>query len=212
MRYYNTIMIMFGFATSSLKEDDTVTKDRIKGLRMSSAHHIGALLNRHRSQWPVESMPMAFMQYSTLSLFTLLDDLHNKQNQASFVENLIALRALARRWQMAKGMLRLVQLTAIKQESPLPDESTILFRDFELDTWTAEDRELFSSQYPNFAVVMQQRADNSAVNDVDLDWLLEEWDNLTVVGRTPEDDRGGSSDNSPTGGIEVKTETGSASI
>jgi hypothetical protein len=205
MRYYNTIMVMFGFATATLEEDDTATKERIKMLRMSSAYHIGALLNFYRSQWPVEGMPMAFMQYSTLSLFTLLDDLHDKQNQLSFIENLTALRALARRWQMAKGMLRLVQLTAIKQETPLPDESAILFKDFEVDTWTAEDRESFSSHYPNFALVMKQRAEDAAVSDVDLDLLIGEWDSLTLT-------KGASEDGGPEGELEEKAETASASI
>jgi hypothetical protein len=191
MRYYNTIMVMFGLVTSHVEENDTATKDRIKRLRMSSAYHIGALLNLHRSQWPVERMPMAFMQYSTLALFTLLDDLEDEQNQTSFVENLIALRALARRWQMAKGMLRLVQLTAIKHDAPLPKESAILFEDFEAETWHTEDRDRFSSHYPNFAVSIQKQSEGGSMNEVDLDRLLEEWDGLALSGRTPEDDREG---------------------
>jgi len=205
-------MVMFGFVTPTLKDDDTVTKDRIKRLRMSSAYHIGAMLNRHRSQWPVECMPMTFMQYSTLSLFTLLDDLNDEQNQVSFVENLIALRALARRWQLAKGMLRLVQLTAIKQDAPLPKESAILLQDFETETWNTEDRDRFSSHYPNFSVSIQNH-DETSVNEVDLDMLLEKWDNLTVSAEIPGEnsgkngvDRGGSSD-SQDDGINVEKGT-----
>lgn len=141
---------------------------------------------------------MAMMQYSTLALFTLLEALDDKQNQVSFVENLIALRALARRWQMAKGMLRLVQLTAIKQEAQLPPESDILLKDFETD-WSTNDRKSFSSHYPNFSVAIQQQGDDGLIDDVELDLLLEEWDNLAVSASEPKEDtsnqsRGTSSD------------------
>lgn len=184
MRYHNTIMVMFGIASTLADADDTETQNRLNRQRMSSACHIGTLMNLYRSLWPVERMPMGLMQYSTLALFTLLEGLDDKQNQVSFVENLIALRALARRWQMAKGMLRLVQLTAIKQEAQLPAESHVLLRDFETE-WSTDDRKSFSSHYPNFNVALQQQ-NNGGVDDIELDLLLEEWDNLAVSERTPE--------------------------
>lgn len=118
MRYYNAILIMLGFIVPTVKGHDTGTQERIKSIRMSAAHSIGTILNRLRSNWPIECIPMATMQYATIALFTLLDDMDDERNKSIFVEILITLRALARRWQFAKGMLRLVQLTAIKQEVP----------------------------------------------------------------------------------------------
>lgn len=191
MRYHNTVMVMSGIVSTSIGENDTETKSRINNQRMSSARQIGTLLSQYRSTWPTERMPMGMMQYSTLALFTLLEGLDEKQNQVSFVENLIALRALARRWQMAKGMLRLVQLTAIKQEVQLPPESEILLKDFETD-WSTNDRKSFSSHYPNFSVAIQQQSDDS-IDDVELDLLLEEWDNLAVSAGTSENDTSGQS-------------------
>lgn len=179
-------MVMFGFVTTCTEENDTATKDRVTRIRMSSAYHIGAMLNQYRSKWPVERMPMALMQYSTLALFTLLDDQKDERNQVAFTENLLCLSAMARRWQMAKGMLRLVQLTAIKQEVKLPAESEILLKGFEAECWNTDDRERFSSHYPNFALAIQQNT-NGPVEDVELDQLLEEWDNLTMSGETPEE-------------------------
>ncbi|KAK9857273.1 hypothetical protein MYU51_020547 [Penicillium brevicompactum] len=202
MRYHNTVMVMSGIVSTSIGENDTETKTRINNQRMSSARQVGTLLSQYRSTWPTECMPMGMMQYSTLALFTLLEGLDEKQNQVSFVENLIALRALARRWQMAKGMLRLVQLTAIKQEVQLPPESDILLKDFETD-WSTNDRKSFSSHYPNFSVAIQQQNDDS-IDDVELDLLLEEWDNLAVSAETSENDTSGQSRG---GSSETKTST-----
>lgn len=192
-------MVMFGFVSTCIEENDTATKDRVTRIRMSSAYQIGAMIKEYRSKWPVERMPMALMQYSTLALFTLLEDQNDERNQVAFMENLICLCAMARRWQMAKGMLRLVQLTAIKQEVKLPAESEVLLKGFETECWTTDDRERFSSHYPNFALAIQQNS-NGPVEDVELDQLLEEWDNLTMSEETPEDNSsnpngGESSDN-----------------
>jgi hypothetical protein len=74
-------------------------------------------------------MPMAAMQYATIAIFTLFEDLDLVQNQKAFTDAVITLRALAGRWQFAKGLLRLVQLTTLKQETSLPGETGAILRD-----------------------------------------------------------------------------------
>lgn len=179
---------MFGFITPSLQESDPATKERIKSLRMSSAHQIGTILNRLRSHWPIECIPMASMQYATIALFTLLDDMEDEQNKIIFVDLLMTLRALARRWPLAKGMLRLVQLTAIRQGIPLPRETMVLFKDFETEMWKTGDRERFSSLYPNFAVSVNQRGVCEGADEVEMDRFLDEWDNLDLSGKCSDDE------------------------
>jgi hypothetical protein len=129
MRYHHAILVMFGFITPLVKESESITKERIKNLRASSARHIGTILNQFRSLWPVECMPMAAMQYATIAIFTLFEDLDLVQNQKAFTDAVITLRALAGRWQFAKGLLRLVQLTTLKQETSLPGETGAILRD-----------------------------------------------------------------------------------
>jgi hypothetical protein len=120
---------MFGFVTPIIKEGESTTKDRIKSLRTSSARHIGTMLSQFRSLWPVKCMPMTAMRYATIALLTLFEDLDDVQNQRAFTDIVIILRALASRWQFAKGLLRLVQLTTLKQDTSLPGGTVAMLRD-----------------------------------------------------------------------------------
>jgi hypothetical protein len=121
-----------------------------------------------------------------MALFALLGSLEHEEERKSFTDILISLRALARRWQLAKGMLRLIQLTAMKQEAKLPAEAQILLRDFEEELWSASDRQRFSSLYPNFAVSTEfKEGMGAAADDAELDRLLDEWDNLTLSKKVP---------------------------
>ncbi|KAJ5123268.1 hypothetical protein N7448_009365 [Penicillium atrosanguineum] len=188
MRYHNAILVMYGFIQPSLKQSESAAKDRIKILRLATARAISAILNQFRSLWPLEYVPMNSMQYATVALFTLLEDLEDQQNKKVFGDILTALRALSRRWQLAKGMLRLVQLTAIKEEVNLPNEAQILFTDFEAELWKADDREQFSSLYPNFAVSINQGKSDQSVDGAELDRFLDEWDKLALSEREGESD------------------------
>ncbi|KAJ5298495.1 uncharacterized protein N7443_006615 [Penicillium atrosanguineum] len=188
MRYHNAILVMYGFIQPSLKQSESAAKDRIKILRLATARAISAILNQFRSLWPLEYVPMNSMQYATVALFTLLEDLEDQQNKKVFGDILTALRALSRRWQLAKGMLRLVQLTAIKEEVNLPNEAQILFTDFEAELWKADDREQFSSLYPNFAVSINQGKSDLSVDGAELDRFLDEWDKLALSEREGESD------------------------
>lgn len=184
MRYDTTILIMFGFVAAHTKSDVKsesypAVRSDINTLRFSSARRICTFLNRFRSLWPLEYMPMSYMQWVTVALFTLLEDLADAENREAFVNLSIFLRALARRWQLAKGMLRLIQITAAKMEVDLPPESKSLFKDFEAELWKTDDLDRFSSLYPNFAVSIH-RDGMGSLEKVELDQFLREWDKLAL--------------------------------
>ncbi|KAJ5986493.1 hypothetical protein N7451_010858 [Penicillium sp. IBT 35674x] len=181
MRYYTIILVMFGFVEANLTEGDLGSKSYIKALKLDAAHHIGTLINIFRLEWAVECVPGTLMQYCAVAMFTLLENLDDAQNKQVFVECFIVLRALARRWQLAKGILRLIQLTAMKLEAALPTETKILFKDFEADLWKVEDSGKFSSLYPNFSVaVNQQKGSESYQEEAELDRFLASWDNINL--------------------------------
>lgn len=180
MRYYTIILVMYGFVESSVK-GDPATNSHIKALQLDAAHNIGTLISRFRIDWPVECVPGTARQYCSVAMFTLLENLDDVQNKEAFVNCFIVLRALARRWQLAKGILRLIQLTAIKTEAVLPMETQILFKNFEDDLWKVEDPGRFSSLYPNFAVAVNQRKGSERHSDeAELDRILASWDNLSL--------------------------------
>ncbi|KAJ5552592.1 hypothetical protein N7494_001970 [Penicillium frequentans] len=177
----NAFHLMFGFVEANVTEGDLESKSRIKALKLDAAHNIGTLINLFRLEWPAECVPGTAMQYCSVAMFTLLENLDDAQNKQAFIECFIVLRALARRWQLAKGILRLIQLTAMKMEAALPMETEILFKDFEADLWKVEDSGKFSSLYPNFSVaVNQQKGSERYQEEAELDRFLASWDNINL--------------------------------
>lgn len=58
-----------------------------------------------------------------------------------------------------------------------------IFKDFDEVVWAKEDKEKFSSLYPNFAVTVQ----DESVGEAELDDFLEQWDTLALgEGGTPD--------------------------
>lgn len=141
MRYYAAIQLIHGFIRRDSDVDDfsRESKNRAEHLRLSAAHNIRSLANLHRTKWPIDYTPLTCMQWVAVALFTLLEDLKNSESSAAFIDLCIILRAMARRWQLAKGMLRLVQLTATGLNVALPQGTEILFRDFEAELWKTSD-------------------------------------------------------------------------
>lgn len=181
MRYYTIILVIFGFVEANGTECGPESKSRIKALKLDAAHNIGTLINLFRLEWPAECVPGTAMQWCAVAMFTLLEKLDDARNKQAFVECFIVLRALARRWQLAKGILRLIQLTAMKMEAALPTDIEILFKDFEADLWQVEDSGKFSSLYPNFSVaVNQHKGSDRYQEEAELDRYLASWDNIKL--------------------------------
>ena len=181
MRYHLVILVMFGFIEPCVKESDPLMKGRVKELRINSAQAIGTLLARFRLLWPMNCVPPTALQYCTVAMFTLLENLDKEQNKQAFMEAFIVLRALARQWQLGKGIIRLIQLTCKKKEVTLPEEAQDFFRDFEAELWKAGESGRFKSLYPNFSVaVNQEQGPGRHTDEAELDRILESWDKLDL--------------------------------
>lgn len=117
------------------------------------------LMNTYRSNWRrIEYQPVEYMQITTVCLFVLLEDLNAPGSSQAFVELLVIARSMARRFQLARGILRLVQLSAREQNIVLPEEAQQLYKDFELEWFRTGGAEQFSSSYPNFSLSMRSLA------------------------------------------------------
>lgn len=166
----------------SIAADFQVYVARAKSLCVNAAVEIAMLMDKYRRDWTCDRMPMIFCQTSSVALFVLLDDLNGPVNTTAFVTLWTALRAMAPRWTLVKGVLRLVQLTAAKLQVCLPAEAEELFRDFE-QTWS-RDKQEFASQYPNYT--MSIKRDSPEEDDISLGYLLAKWDTLSINPATPE--------------------------
>ena len=119
---------------------------------------------------------VTYIQWTTGSLFTLLEDLDDPMNREAFASLSIVAKVASRRWPLGKGMLRAVQVTARKMEVSLPHELDALYSDFEKQSWGQKDRRELSSSYPNFAVSIG----SVQTDEVELDKFLEKWDALDI--------------------------------
>lgn len=120
---------------------------------ISSVLTVRDLIHVHRAKWPrLEHLPLEYTQVITVSLFTLLEDLETVLSRQAFVDLVVLARSMARRCQLARGMLRLIQLTARQEKITLPEEVRAILQDFEVEWYRGRDVDKFSSYYPNFVV------------------------------------------------------------
>lgn len=172
-------MMVFGFA-KNIADDKGILDSKFHKFAadtcLQSAQKIASLMNIHRSSWGVDLFVVTYIQWTTVSLFTLLEDLDDPLNREAFTSLSVVAKVASRRWPLGKGMLRAIQVTARKMEVSLPPEIDVLFSDFEKQSWGAKDRRELSSSYPNFAVSIG----SVQTDEVELDKFLEKWDALDI--------------------------------
>ncbi|KAH8429008.1 uncharacterized protein LDX57_006679 [Aspergillus melleus] len=179
MYYHNALITVHGLAKTSKdnandeKEAEPSDTNSQKAI-LWSARRIAKLMQQHRDSWGIDIFPASHIQWVTISLYTLLEDLETPESVDAFIILCIAAKAASRRWALAKAMLRGIQLTARKLAITLPPETDALFMDFETCDWSQKDRDGLSSLYPNFAL----RADGN--EQAELDRFLERWDALGI--------------------------------
>ncbi|KAJ5325685.1 uncharacterized protein N7506_008787 [Penicillium brevicompactum] len=190
MNYHTTIQTIFGYLKgvstsadvieSELAQLDTV-RQQAREICLISARKCAGIVDQQRGSWGLDYMPPTNIHWFTVSMYTLLEDLSDDANRRAFISLTIAAKAASHRWVLAKGMLRLVQLTSIQTGVSLPPETDALFSDFEARVWTSQDRRALSSQYPHFTHSMKR----GEVGEVELDAFLEKFDDLHIA-RTSE--------------------------
>lgn len=135
---------------------------------VQSAFETSRLFSTYRATWGSALVCEAAIQWVAVALFTLLsENLHETRFKLAFLDLCVLARSLARRWPFAKGVLRLVQLTAIKTQEKvesrvLPHEAEEILEEFETQLWQGTGgsainiRRQFSSFYPNLVEVIRR--------------------------------------------------------
>ncbi|PWY90602.1 C6 transcription factor [Aspergillus sclerotioniger CBS 115572] len=197
MFYHTTVMQIFGFLRSNKEISlEAGLAGYARELCLSSARRVAALLGVHRDKWGIDRMAPSTIQWCSIGMFTLMESLDTTANRNAFIELCIIARAFSRRFPLAKGILRMIQLSANQTQVVLPEETDALFTDFETLAWKERDAQEFSSFYPHFTTVVRQGS--ARKDDVDMDQFLTKWDTLSISQsrRDPaasEDDAKGSS-------------------
>ncbi|KAL2871628.1 uncharacterized protein BJX67DRAFT_342731 [Aspergillus lucknowensis] len=182
--YHTTIIQLFWFYQSyntSIHDHETAAAAR--EITYANARRIVQLLRIHRMRWGIDRMAPCTIQWVTTALFSLLEALDSAENRTAFTELCTLARAFSRRYPLAKGIMRMLQLTANQLNVALPEETNALFSSFAAESWTEKDREAFSSFYPHYASVIQNGPIRQ--DDLALDRFLQKWDRLTISGDAP---------------------------
>ncbi|RMJ28952.1 Transcription factor [Aspergillus sp. HF37] len=137
LRYHILIMTIFGFLKRPADSEPSglTSANHAQERCVLSAREVTWLIETFRSRWRLYLLPVSFTQHTTISLFTLLEALDDNDNRTAFVQLCIVSRSFARRWAVAKGMLRLVQLSAKQMGVDLPPEASTLFESVESKVW-----------------------------------------------------------------------------
>ncbi|KAB8068205.1 hypothetical protein BDV29DRAFT_184942 [Aspergillus leporis] len=189
--YHTTVMQIFGFLRSNSGTAlDADTAKNAQDLCLSNARRIAYILGIHREKWGIDRMAPSTVQWTSISLFTLLEALDAPENRKAFIELCIFARAISRRFALGKGIMRMIQVTASQAQVSLPEETDALFLDFETQTWRDKDSQAFSSFYPHFSTVIRQG--KARETDISMDRFLEKWDGLSI-GDKPKDPSPGTS-------------------
>ncbi|KAL3466872.1 hypothetical protein BJX64DRAFT_249196 [Aspergillus heterothallicus] len=179
--YHTTVIQLFWFFQSHHSSD--LNPEAFASARATThlnARRIAQLISIHRVRWGIDRMPPSNLQWITIGLFALLGALDSPENRTAFTELCTLSRAFSRRFPLAKGILRMLQLTAKQTDIKFPEETDALFSAFTNETWTDKDRESFSSLYPHLISVINNGPNRR--EDGSLDQFLQRWDEMALVG------------------------------
>lgn len=182
MKYHTIIQTVFGvlkgLPIDKDKDLDVEWEEEIRqGARrrcVESAREVARLIYTHGESWSLERVAPVNIHWITVSMFTLLPYLDDIENQMALDKLTVASRGISRSWSLARGMLRLLQVTAKQMEVKLPYATETTLDDFELKDWGADESKNLSSQYPNFANSTRR----GEVDEVELDKFLAKFDEL----------------------------------
>lgn len=158
-------------------EWETSVRQHAQQRCLDSARESAKLVNLTRDLWGLENVPPMNVHWTTVSLLNMLAGLGDKDNWEPFVTLCIAAKAHANHWGIGRATLRLVQVTAKQMGVDLPPETEALFKEFETKVWSAEDRKVISSQYPNYARPIKR----GEMDENELDAFLDKFDDLYVA-------------------------------
>ncbi|KAH8691609.1 hypothetical protein BGW36DRAFT_305078 [Talaromyces proteolyticus] len=183
MYYHSIIITIYAFLKTAPPDADSHMlgwAEQSRQMCLSSAHAINQLIEIQQSSSRSDPGPVVNAQWITIALCILMEDLQNPDNHKAFMNLCKAHGYFAQRLPLAKGMVRMVQLTAQRMDRPLPGDVVAYFREFEERCWRAGDSRTraFSSRYPNFAVAIRRGINNCVPEDVELDVFLERWVSL----------------------------------
>ncbi|KAB8336725.1 hypothetical protein FH972_021034 [Carpinus fangiana] len=172
--YYGAIITVLGQARVALRSKQvtmTRTEQSFIDDSIRAAIRVSELAESLRTSWGAERMSTNDAHVVMLAMFALLDGTQQEEEQRRAFERLCrAALVAARIWVLAKGQLRLLQLTARHMNVRLPPVVEGWLGEFERNVWTRDDVARYSSMYLNYALLVQ--AEGASRGGLAMDALL----------------------------------------
>ncbi|KAL4866709.1 hypothetical protein BDV12DRAFT_131236 [Aspergillus spectabilis] len=185
--YHTTIIQIFWFLQSyHTTQGHEEAAASARETTLANARRIAQLIGVHRERWGIDRMAPGTIHWVTTALFALIGALDSTETRTAFTDLASVSRAFSRRFPLGKGIMRMLQLTARQLEVSLPEETDVLFSSFAAESWSAKDREQFSSFYPHFQSVIQYgptRPDE--MSSYGMDVYLQRFDSLKISDDPP---------------------------
>lgn len=126
--------------------------------RFATTRRIAALFDIHRQQWGVERMHQSTIQCVAVGCLSILEGLEFPENSRAFVTLCTVAQDFGRYFALARGVLQVIRLAALRMRVLLPQETHALFRESEETRWAGEQCMQSSSVYLNAVYRLAQGA------------------------------------------------------
>ncbi|KAI9756100.1 MAG: hypothetical protein M4579_003987 [Chaenotheca gracillima] len=135
LHYHCIVITLFGINSASSDQPSDGRISAAEEQRISSAREVARLTTTYREHYGVDRVPALILQSTSIALFALLPDLNAPESHRAFNDLAIAAIAASHRWIVAKGMLRLIQLTAGQMHIDFSPETQHLLDELEVHEW-----------------------------------------------------------------------------
>ncbi|CAD0114866.1 unnamed protein product, partial [Aureobasidium uvarum] len=143
---------------------------------LATAHDHAARLGSFRHHYGLKISPPYFVQANGVVCFTLLQNLDNPTSAAAFKEAFRCLLGAGMQLLWARGMARMLHLTAQNTGIRLPKAVETMLEAVADAAWTKSDTEMLSSCWPNIAIAKDAKVGES----VTMEDLIKKWEKLAV--------------------------------
>ena len=169
--FYTACAQLYSFLRSQAHgNDDSISVEEYQNRRFATVRQIATLFDIHRQQWGVERMHQSTIQCVAVGCLSILEGLEFPENSRAFVTLCTVAQDFGRYFALARGVLQVIRLAALRMRVLLPQETHALFRESEETRWAGEQRMqssnlYFSAVYPLAQGVGEEKDDEKLQPD-----------------------------------------------
>ncbi|THW69905.1 hypothetical protein D6D25_00779 [Aureobasidium pullulans] len=157
-------------------DSQTLFAHTMRGRAITTAQDMALKMGNFRHHYGLKIIPPYFVQANGIACFTLLQDLSTPSSTASFKEAFRCLLGAGMQLLWARGMARMLHLTAKNTGIKLPGVIETMLEKVADTAWSKSDAEMLSSWWPNYVIAKEAKVGESVM----MEDLIRKWEKLAV--------------------------------